>query len=418
MKRFRLVLLISSLFAYPAVADTVPTEARVQSVDGSLSVELHGLIQTDGRKFLGDDARAFTDTIVLRRVRPIIGGKVGEQLTYLIVPDFGEGKVVLQDAYVEWRGSEALKVKVGKFKAPFGLERLQADPNRMFVETGYTTQIAPNREIGVQIGGTVLHKRIGYAVAAVDGVVENTVAEGDTNDSKDLIGRLWLQPFAKDDGKWLKGLLIGAAYSWGDQDGSATSHTLPSFKSPGQNTIYSLLNNVKGKDAAGKDIVLPNPFARGFRTRVGVHGHWYAGPIAVLGEYVQTSEPAIKGTATMDFKASALSAQASFTLGGTASYEGVTPEAPFALGQPGWGAVEIAARFSQLKLDDAAHSTFADSSKSVKAAQTLSFGAHWHWSPRLRLFADFEHTDFTAGDVKSADRKAEDVVVSRAQLSF
>jgi phosphate-selective porin OprO/OprP len=393
-------------------------DAVLKSSDGRVSVELHGLIQTDGRKFLGDDAHTFVDNVVLRRVRPILSGKPLESLSFLIVPDFGEGKAVLQDAWFEWTGDEALKVRVGKFKAPFGLERLQSDAHRMFVETGYATQLAPNRELGVQISGCLADKRLGYAVAAVDGVVDGTVAEGDANDSKDLLGRLWIQPFADGENPWLQSLLFGAAYSWGDQDGTAANQSLPGFKSPGQNSIYAARKDEKGKDAAGKDITLANPYARGIRTRWAVHGHWYAGPFAVLGEYVQVSEGTRKDSVSMDFKASSFSGQASCTLGGTASFEGVTPTQAFAVGQPGWGAVEFAARWSKLDLDHSHYAVIANDSKSVRTASSLTGGIHWHWSPRVRWFADFEHTVFTAGDVGPSDRKSEDVIVARAQFTF
>lgn len=396
----------------------VAPDAVVKSSDGGVSVELHGIIQTDARKFLGDDSRAFVDNILLRRVRPILSGKLLESLSYLIVPDFGEGKTVLQDAYLEWKGDEALKVRVGKFKAPFGLERLQSDANRMFIETGYATQLAPNRELGIQISGSFADKRVGYAVAAVDGVPDNSVGEGDTNDSKDLVGRVWVQPFAGGENKWLKDLLIGAGYSWGDQDGTTANQGLPGFKSPGQNTIYSVRKDEKGKDAAGKDITLPNPYARGIRTRLAVHGHWFAGPFAVLGEYVQATEASRKDATSTDFKASGYSCQASFTFGGTASFEGVTPDQPFSLGQPGWGALEVGARLSKLDLDDSQYSVFANDAKSIRTATTFTGGVHWHWSPRVRLFADFEHTDFTAGAATGSNRKTEDVILGRAQLTF
>ena len=60
-----------------------------------------------------------------------------------VMPDFGGGTTVLQDAYVDARFKPSFKIRVGKFKSPFGLERLQSAIDMTFIERGAPTSLAP-----------------------------------------------------------------------------------------------------------------------------------------------------------------------------------------------------------------------------------------------------------------------------------
>ncbi len=66
-------------------------------------------------------------TQILRRVRPTFSGTVYKYVDYFFRPDFGQGTTVIYDAYLELTYFPAAKVRVGKFKPPVGLERLQSD---------------------------------------------------------------------------------------------------------------------------------------------------------------------------------------------------------------------------------------------------------------------------------------------------
>ena len=59
-------------------------------------------------------------------MRPIVEGTLGDVVDFRIMPDFANSTLVLQDAYVNLRYFPLANLQAGKFKAPFGLERLQS----------------------------------------------------------------------------------------------------------------------------------------------------------------------------------------------------------------------------------------------------------------------------------------------------
>jgi len=88
------------------------------------------------------------DSILLRRARPILSGTVFRDFDFLFVPEFGGGTPgasssattpSIYDAYVNYRYSPAFQIQAGKFKAPVGLEQLQADVNISFNERSLVT---------------------------------------------------------------------------------------------------------------------------------------------------------------------------------------------------------------------------------------------------------------------------------------
>jgi phosphate-selective porin OprO/OprP len=74
-------------------------------------------------------------------VRPIIEGTFGGIYDFKFMPDFAQGKTVIQDAYVTGRFAPGFQVTGGKFKAPIGLERLQSANDIRFVERAHPTQL-------------------------------------------------------------------------------------------------------------------------------------------------------------------------------------------------------------------------------------------------------------------------------------
>ena len=97
---------------------------QLRSADNSFQLRFRGLVQSDSRFFLGEDTVQGVDTFLLRRVRPIVEGTVFKYFDFRLTPDFGGGTTVLQDAYIDLRFRPFAKVRVGKQKQPFGIERL------------------------------------------------------------------------------------------------------------------------------------------------------------------------------------------------------------------------------------------------------------------------------------------------------
>src|SRR5258706_2009785 len=94
--------------------------------DGAFAVKIRALVQADGRAYLENQGLPLTDTFELRRVRPILEATFFDLVDVKIMPDFGEGKVQLFDAYADVRFAPWLKIRAGQVKPPLGLERVQS----------------------------------------------------------------------------------------------------------------------------------------------------------------------------------------------------------------------------------------------------------------------------------------------------
>lgn len=384
----------------------------LKSADGGFQLKLRGYIQADGRFFLDDEQKPVANTFLLRRVRPIIEGTVNKHFGFYINPDFGGGKTELQDAYLDFRYKSAASLRAGKFKAPVGLERLQSGTDLLFVERALPTNLVPNRDLGIQLHGNLFDGALSYAVGIFNGVPDGASGDSDNHDDKDGAARIFAHPFKNTGIEPLKGLGLGIAGSYGTQRGSVGSPNLPSFKTPGQQTFFSYLAG------GGTD---NTTIADGNRARISPQGYYYRGPFGLLGEYVRSAQEVKKGSGTSTVKKKlvndAWQVAASFVLTGeNASYKGVSPKNPFDPVIGRWGAVELAARYSRLKVDDDAFPVFADIRKSAREAKSWAGGVNWHLNRNVKIVADYEQTTFTGGN--TGDRESEKVILSRFQIAY
>jgi phosphate-selective porin OprO and OprP len=369
------------------------------------AVKLSGSVQTDYRAFPSDEARALTDQFVLRRVRPVIEGSLHDLADFRVMPDFA-GAAALQDAYVDVRAAPGLKVRAGKFKQPVGLERLQAITHSLFVELAYPSSVAPIRDAGLQLHGDAAGGSLSWALGVFDGAPDGASNESDSTDSKDFAARAFLLPFKNGARPALKELGVGAAASSGKHRGTAAAPGLSSYRTVGQNTFFSYRTDVA---------------ADGERTRVAPQAYWYPGRWGLLAEHIAATHE-VKRTTTAVTRAElthrAWQAAFSFVLTGEkASYKSVKPARNFDPAQGGWGAWELAARYTELLLDEDSFPVYAAPASSARAARTWSAGLNWHLNPGLKVMADFDTTRFTGG-AAAGDRDTERAVLTRVQVVF
>jgi phosphate-selective porin OprO/OprP len=380
----------------------------LRSADGNFQLRLRGYVQLDGRFFLDDDERPATDTFLLRRVRPILEGTVLKNFDFRIMPDFGGGQTVLQDAYLDIRFNPAVRLRAGKLKPPVGLERLQSGTDLLFVERAFPTNLVPNRDLGVQLFGDFAGGGITYAIGLFNGVPDGGSADSDTNDGKDTAARIFFTPFAKSTGA-LKGLGFGVAGSAGNQEGTLTAPGLPSFRTPAQQTFFSYRT-----DGTAPNTVI----ADGDRTRLSPQGYFYRGPFGLLAEYVVSSQEVRRGDLTEELEHASWQTAISWVLsGGEPSFRSVAPKTNFDPAAGTWGAFELAARYSKLELDDDTFPLFANPASAASAAEAWAVGFNWYFNRNVRLYLDYEQTEFEGG-AATGDREDESIVFSRFQISF
>jgi phosphate-selective porin OprO and OprP len=383
----------------------------IKSADGANQLKLRALVNVDGRFWDGQETRPATDTFELRRARPILEGTVSKLFDFRLAADFGEGKTTLFDAYIDWRFASWIKLRAGKFKAPVGLERLQAASDTAFVERALPTNLVPNRDVGLQLGGDILEGVVSWAAGVFNGVPDGANVDLDTNDNKETEARVFLQPFKRTSVPSLQNLGFGVAATNGNNIGTLSATGLPSYKTPGQQTFFSYRTNTPAT-LAGTTV------AGGRRHRLSPQAYWYVWRFGALAERVESYQEAEIGTSREEIKNTAWQATVSFALtDDRPTYRGIAPKRSFDPKGHGWGALELVVRAAGLKIDDKAFPTFADPTKSASEARERGVGLNWYLSRNVKWMLDYIRTRFRDGDV-AGDREDEKVVLNRLQISY
>ncbi len=392
----------------------------LSSPNHDYNIGFGGIIQGDGRFFTSGDDKNGGSTFFLNRVRPILTGAVAKYYNFNITPDFGQGKVTLQDAYLNITYWDYASLRAGKFKAPLDLERLQSDRDLEFSERSEIQNLVPNRDTGFSLHGRLLDGRVFYDAALMNGVPNNTAADTtdiDNNDGKDFVGRIFATPFELTENRWLKGLGFGFAGSYGDERGSTTSV----YKTYGMSTWFSYNSGVT---------------ASGLRARIEPQAYYYVGPFGLMAEYAQDEHslnlfttngagaPFKKPVSKTDtFTDTGYFAQASYLLTGEdASYGWVKPYHPFDPRNGWWGGWELAARISNVAAQTRQFQLgFANPSVAAKTATEFALGVNWYLNSNIKWQWDYANTFFDGGagtTVAPKDRPNESVFESQLQISF
>jgi phosphate-selective porin OprO/OprP len=401
------------------VVSAGPRGFSLKSADGANQLRLRGTLHVDGKSLDGTDPTGLTDGWQAARVRPTFEGTFGGIYEFKFMPDFGQGRTVIQDAYVTARLNPAFAVTAGKFKSPVGLERLQSANDIRFVQRGFPTSLAPNRDLGLQFSGDVLGGRLSYAAAWLngsnDGGSSETFADADINDDKEYAARLFANPFLESDSFALRGLGIGVAASYTDQVGTIVQPLLSGVRTPGGSTFFGYRTGTTPTVADGE------------RTRLAPQFYYYVGTFGLLGEYTEVSQDVSRLTATgtrvgtIDNTAWQLAASW-FLTGEEAAYRGFKPKTVFSPSEGTWGAFELVARAQQFDVDDAAFAgganSFADPEVAAREATAWGVGLNWYLNDTLKWMLDYERTSFEGGAPAGADREDEDALLLRVALGF
>lgn len=384
----------------------------IGSADKSYRLKFGGYAQADGKTFYDDAAHSLTDSFGVRRARLNIDGTVGKYIDFRIAPEFGNGSVSLYDAYADLKYQPYAVLRGGKFKTPLGLELLQTDTDMTFIERSLVSDLVPNRDAGFQIYGDFAG-RVSYQAAVVNGTLDGANSDVDTNDGKDVVGRVFATPFAKSGPQFLQGFGFGIGVSSGRQNGAS----LPSFKTTGGQATFFSYGSGSGATAV--------TIAAGNRLRYSPQLYYYNGPFGLVAEYVESGQDISavvnKATVLHDIANHAWQVAGSWLITGERkSYGRLTPSKGLENSNSGhgFGAWELAARYTELNVDPAAFALkFADITKSAEAARTWSTGVNWYLNKNARLSFDYEQTHFQGGAL-TGNRPTEKAFEQRLQVVF
>jgi phosphate-selective porin OprO/OprP len=371
----------------------------IQSPNGDNRLVFGAISQMDGR-FSLDDPPATVNTFTLRKLRPVLSGRVGRYFDFKFMPDFGSGTPTVQDAWVDLRFSPKFRVRTGKDKTPVGYELLIGDAYLVFPERALTSGLVPNRDIGVAVMGDLAAGKLSYAGGVYNGVPDgsSTVTEVDTNNSKDLAGRVVVNPFR--DSRSPNGALNGLGFHVGGSIGKQAG-ALPFFRTSAGQTYFSYATGAA---------------ASGMRTRVTPAVFYYYKRFGGYAEWVQSAQPVTRNAVETDVSNHAWEVTASYFLTGETASTGITrPKDSFDPANGKWGALQLAARYTTLAVDGAVFSDGLAGSAASRDARSFTIGANWYLTPYVKYYATFERTAFRGG---ATARPHENVIIFRTQLAF
>jgi phosphate-selective porin OprO/OprP len=273
-----------------AVVEEEKLPVYVQQRGPELKLVLGGFIQMN---FEDGDVSAFEgrfgqtalkDRFRLRRARINLTGDFAENFDFKVEGDFessdglNSSRTAFEatDIFVNWHQFPEAQVKVGQWKAPFGLEQLTPDTTLYIIERSLPTgAITPERQIGVQLWGKPFTNvwpdqkdLVTYYAGIFNGNGRN-ITNNDNNNFM-YVGRLELLPF--------KAKIFG-------QDSSLKlgGDVLNSRDDAGTN-ISQTLNLLVNADGSLSPFVLPGADER---TAWSVDAWFKLGPFDLIGEYLQ-----------------------------------------------------------------------------------------------------------------------------------
>ena len=380
------------------------------SADGANSIKLRGLVQLDSRVFFNDGG-IVNNAFILRRARIISEGTFAKNFSFQVVPEFGGGSPAIVDANLGWTITPHLQLKFGRFKSPVGLELLQSDSWTFFDERSIVTNLVPNRDLGITASSDILGGKVNCTVGIVGGVADGaSTTNTDFDNEKDVVGRIFATPFKDDAGSFVQGLSFGLSGSYGRE--KTTAGRTGGYRTDGQQAFFSY--------AATTITDGPN-------WRISPQLDYRNGSFGLLGEYVVSTvnvRPSATG-AKAELQNKAWQIAAGYVLTGeNSAYAGVVPQSNFDLSKGTWGAFEIAARYANLKIDDAAFPLYASPAASADEATSYGLGLNWYLSKAVRFTFDYYQTkfDFAPGApavlTNTVIRQDEKSLITRFQVSF
>jgi phosphate-selective porin OprO and OprP len=401
------VLLATFAAAVPAFAQPQPPTVTtgfdngffIQTPDGATRLTFGFVAQTDGR-FSIDDPLPITNTFTIRKIRPTFTGRLTKYFEFKIMPDFGNGTTIIQDAYFDTRLSNAFRVRIGKDKTPVGYELLIGDASLYFPERALASSLVPNRDIGAQVQGDLAGGKFTYAAGLFNGIPDGTSSstEIDPNNDKDFAARVVVQPFRRVQNP---GPANGLGFHLGTSIGNQTG-PLPSFRTSVTQTYFSYASGVT---------------ASGRRTRVSPAVFYFFKSFGAFGEYMLSKQDIGRPGVVHEVANHAMEATVAYFLTGEPASTGLPrPKRVFDPSAGGWGAVQVLARFSHLEVDGDAFVYELTAPGSSRRADQWTAAVNWYPNQFIKWYATFERTTFDRA--MAGARPVENVILFRAQLAF
>jgi phosphate-selective porin OprO/OprP len=324
-----------------------------------------------------------------RRVRIYSSGKMYGTVKYKLQLEFAGGKIAFKDVFIELNKLPIKgNLRVGHFKEPLRLEALTSSKYITFMERGLPIAFAPERNTGA-----MYHTTFGEKLSIQSGVFRNSDAFGNDKSATNNVNiTSRITYLAISDGDKLLHLGISNSIR-------KNSDNDYGFSSRAENHMGSELLSVEFTNQV-KDV---NIFAGEMA--------YVNSSLSLQGEVVQTTVNTEIGQGNTLFTHEIISyyGQVSYFLTGEnrpyksslAGLGRVKPKNNY--GENGWGALEVAARFSTIDMQE-------DSS-----LEDFTIGLNWYLNPNTRVMLNYVMGELTNG---VGEVTTENAVMMRIQLDF
>jgi len=280
-------------------------------------------------------------------------------------------------------------LKVGHFKEPFSLDMLTSSNDITFMERGAPTVFKKQRNSGVQFSNSVLKGRATWAIGLFQNADKSGKAFGE-GDGYSLTGRVTALPFY--DKAANKLLHLGFAYS--NRNPPGRTYSVKVKPESHAATAYLNTGNISGVTS---------------RTMFGFEMALVLNSLSFQGEYIQTNVL----SSGLQPKFNGYYLEVGYFLTGehkhystkSGIFKRVSPKRNFDPKgeQKGFGAVEVAVRYSSVDLND----------KSIFGGvmDDVTFGLNWHLNPATRF-----SFNYIAANVREKGKS--NIFQTRFQVAF
>lgn len=359
-------------------------------------------------------ARDLKDGALWRRARIGVDGSAYGDFDYRVLFDFGgsgvENAGQLYEGWVQYSGLKPAHIRIGAFPAPIGLEDQSSNASLLFLERPGATDIARGLMAGdARIGagafgygdywflsGDVTGRSIGVVstgtvITATPGSVGTAQSFGD---QLGFVGRGNVTPLHGSDWRVNLGVHGGYVEKPADANGPGTNGQTPA------NSFQIRLRDTPELRVDGTQFIDTGNISAHSASDLGLEFAAQKKSLFLQAEYDRFHVDRADGIASPNF--SGWYVEGSWFLTGesrpytasTAAFDGPVAIHPFSLKDGGWGAWELAVRYSDTDLNyhaGAEHTAPVADAVRGGDQQVWSVGLNWYLNPVVRLMFDVDH---------------------------
>jgi phosphate-selective porin OprO/OprP len=335
----------------PAVAGWNGEHFFIKSADGQFQLQPYGYVQTDYRAFNGDGAPP--NTFLVRRGRFGFQGNYGDHFSFgLLVDGAATSGAEIRDIFLNVKFKPEVRFQAGQFKVFFGQELATGATNLDFIERGLQSLLYPDaasafRSLGAGVFGDIHDGVFQYWVGAFNGKGFNIA---NTTSVPEASGRIRFYPWRKDKDSFFQGFAFGGAIDFSKTRGLSNELT-PVMTVP--DTAYTYFPQFR----TNGNIWRYNGEFTFLRNQWGLRGEYVQATFDRTGVgTLQLGGLGIQDLPVVRYKG--WNIEGTYLLTGEKRPENGTPrikhplfgpETPGGSGGRGWGAWELALRYSGIQ---------------------------------------------------------------------